>query len=205
MLFVFTGLSFRLRTFHLHSQFEPKKRFCLAFVEHVKFCHGMIAPQHSHRSETKGITERADRRVQEGTSAALLQSGSEERWWSDSVECSCYLRNVRDLLADWKTPHERRFGKPFRGPTILSGAMVEYQPISPRDQARFHQFAKNVSPGVFLGFELVAVRLWNGDILKASLQDLQKVGSIRNSSSKNQHFSRELRGEEGEVSTDRRR
>ena len=39
-----------------------------------------------HRSETNGIAERAVRRVKEGTSAALLQSGLDERWWSDSME-----------------------------------------------------------------------------------------------------------------------
>ena len=51
-----------------------------------------------HRSETNGIAERAVRRVKEGTSAVLLQSGLNESWWADSVECYTYLRNVTDLL-----------------------------------------------------------------------------------------------------------
>ena len=34
-----------------------------------------------HRSETNGIAERAVRRVKEGTSAVLLQSGLNEKWW----------------------------------------------------------------------------------------------------------------------------
>ena len=63
-----------------------------------------------HRSETNGIAERAVRRVKEGTSAVLLQSGLNERWWSDSIECRGNLRNVQDLQADRKTPCERRFG-----------------------------------------------------------------------------------------------
>ena len=29
------------------------------------------------------------------------------------MECYCCLRNVQDLLADGKTPYERRFGEPF--------------------------------------------------------------------------------------------
>ena len=62
-----------------------------------------------HRSETNGIAERAVRRVKEGTSAVLLQSGPNESWWADSLECYTYLRNVTDLLSDGKTPYERRF------------------------------------------------------------------------------------------------
>ena len=66
-----------------------------------------------HRSETNGIAERAVRRVKEGTSAVLLQSGLIESWWADSMECLTYLRNVTDLLSDGRTPYERR-----SGPTI---------------------------------------------------------------------------------------
>ena len=83
-----------------------------------------------HRSETNGIPERAVRRVKEGTSAVLLQSGLNESWWADSMECYTYLRNVTDLLSDGKTPHERRFGQPFKGPIIPFGSLVEYHPIN---------------------------------------------------------------------------
>ena len=55
-----------------------------------------------HRSETNGIAERAVRRVKEGISAVLLQSGLNESWWADSMECYTYLRNVTDLLSDGK-------------------------------------------------------------------------------------------------------
>ena len=59
--------------------------------------------------------ERAVRRVKDGTSAVLLQSGLNESWWADFMECYTYLRNVTDLLTDGKTPYERLFGqlKPF--------------------------------------------------------------------------------------------
>ena len=66
-----------------------------------------------HRSETNGTVERAVRRIKEGTSAVLLQSGMDEKWWSDAMECYCCLRNNQDLLSDGKTHHERRFGIPF--------------------------------------------------------------------------------------------
>ena len=66
-----------------------------------------------HKSETSGIAERAVRRVKEGTSVVLLQSGLNESWWADSMECYTYLRIVTDLLSDGKTAYERRFGQPF--------------------------------------------------------------------------------------------
>ena len=55
-----------------------------------------------HRSETHGIAERAVRRVKEGTFAVLLQSGLDENWWADSMECSTNLRSIQDLLSDGK-------------------------------------------------------------------------------------------------------
>ena len=111
-----------------------------------------------HRSETNGIVERAVRRVKEGTSAVLLQSGLDEKWWADSMECYTYLRNIQDLLSDGKTPYERRFGEPFRGPIIPFGSLVGYYPISAKDQSRIHQFGKKVLLGLFLGYALCAGR-----------------------------------------------
>ena len=109
-----------------------------------------------HRSETNGIAERAVRRIKEGTSAVPLQSGLDEKWWADSVECCCSLRNVQDLLADGKTSCERGFGEPFKGPIIPFGSMIKYHPISAEDQSRLHQFGKKVLPGIFLACALIA-------------------------------------------------
>ena len=109
-----------------------------------------------HRSETNGIAERAVRRVKEGTSSVLSQSGLSESWWADSMECYTYLRNVQDPVSDGKTPCERRFGKPFEGPIIPFGSLVEYYPFSAKDQSRIHQFGKKVLPGLFLGYALYA-------------------------------------------------
>ena len=44
-----------------------------------------------------------------------------------------------------KRHNERRFGEPFKGPIIPFGAMVEYHPISPKDQARTSSIGKKVS------------------------------------------------------------
>ena len=81
------------------------------------------------RSETIGVAERAVRQVKEGTSAVLLQSGSDESWWAEAMECYC-----QDLLADGQTPCERRFNSPFEWPIIPFGAEVQFYPISSEDQ-----------------------------------------------------------------------
>ena len=128
-----------------------------------------------HRSETNGIAERAVRRVKEGTSAVLLQSGLNESWWADSMECYTYLRNVTDLLSDGKTPYERSFGKPFEGPIVPFGSLVEYHPITAKDQSRIHQFGKKVLPGLFLGYALYAGGIWKGDVLIADLEELETM------------------------------
>ena len=62
-----------------------------------------------------------------------------------------------------KTPYELRFGEQLKGPVIPFGAMVEYYPISARDQSRLHQFGKKVLPGIFLGQALFAGRICEGD------------------------------------------
>ena len=128
-----------------------------------------------HRSETNGIAERAVRRVKEGTSAVLLQSGLGNEWWADSMECYCYLRNIQDLLSDEKTPNERRFGMPFNGPVIPFGAIVEYHFISAKDQSGLHQCEVNVLSGKFLGYASYARRIWKGDIMVADIEELEEM------------------------------
>ena len=157
---------------------NPKVIFSGNSLEFGKACedlswnHCMSTP---HRSETNGIAERAVRRVKEGTSAVLLQSGLNESWWADSMECYTYLRNVTGLLSDGKTPNERRFGQPLKGPIIPFGSLVEYHPITAKDQSRIHQFGKKVLPGLFLGYAVYAGGIWKGDVLVADLEELETM------------------------------
>ena len=91
------------------------------------------------------------------------------------MDCYTYLRNVTDLLSDGKTPYERRFGQPFKGPIIPFGSLVEYHPITAKDQSRIHQFGKKVLPGLFLGYALYAGEIWKGDVLVADLEQLETM------------------------------
>ena len=127
-----------------------------------------------HRSETNGIVERAVRRVKEGTSAVLLQSGLNESWWADSMKCNTYLRNVTDLLSDGKTPYERRCGQPFKGPIIPFGSLLEYHPITAKDQSRIHQFGKSLT-WIVPRIRSVRGEIWKGDVLIADLEELETM------------------------------
>ena len=89
------------------------------------------------------------------------------------MECYCFLRHVHYLLTDGKAPYERRFEEPFKGRIISFGAMVQYQPCSPEDQMRIHQFGKKVLPGILLVYELIAGGIWKGDILIADLEEFE--------------------------------
>ena len=168
-----------LRKFLEPSQ-KPKVIYTDNSMEFGKSCEE-IARNHRtsipHRSETNGIAKRAERQIKEGTSAVSLHSGLDEKWRSNSMECKCYLRNVQDLLADGKTPYERRFGESFKGPIIPFGALVEYLPVSERDKARIHQFGKKVLPGIFPGYTLIVRGIWKGDILIADIEELEKLGA----------------------------
>ena len=149
----------------LEPERKPKVIYTDNSLEFGKACEDLSrnhCTSTPHRSETNGIAERAVRRVKEGTSAVLLQSGLNESWWADSMECYTYLRNVTDLFSDGKTPYERRFGQPFKGPTIPFGSLVEYYPITAKDQSRILQFGKKVLLGLFLGYALYAGGILEG-------------------------------------------
>ena len=150
-----------------------------------------------HQTETNGIAERAVRRVKEGTSAVLLQSGLNENWWADSMDCYTYLRNVQDQLSCGKTPYERRVKKPFKGPIIPFGSLVEYRPTTAEDQSRIHQFGKKVLPGLFLGYAVYAGGIWKGDVLIADLEELETMDA-------SEIYSKKTQCEGGDISQTRR-
>ena len=67
-------------------------------------------------------------------------------------------------------------GEPSKGPIIPFGSLVEYYPISAKDQSRIHQFEKKVLPGLFLGYALYAAGgIWKGDILVADIEELETM------------------------------
>ena len=67
------------------------------------------------------------------------------------------------------------WGNHFKGPIIPYSSLIEYYPISAKDQSRIHQFGKKVLPGLFLGYALYARGIWKGDVLVADVEELETM------------------------------
>ena len=88
----------------------------------VHACEGLLSESRQvNPIPINGIAENAVRRVKEGASALLVQSGFAEKWWGETEECLCYLPNVQEKLADRKSSYEKRFRAPFNGPILCFG------------------------------------------------------------------------------------
>ena len=97
--------------------------------KHVRFCHGITELQHLiDPRQMAWLKEPSDewRKVRQ---QYCYSQDWMKRWKSDSIECRGNLRNVQDLQADGKTPCERRFGEPLKGPIITFGALVDFHAV----------------------------------------------------------------------------
>ena len=83
-----------------------------------------------------------------------MKVGGQIPW---NVTPICETSQISYLMG--RRPSERRFGQPFKGPVIPFGSLVEYHPITAKDQSRILQFGKKVLPGLFLGYALYAVEI----------------------------------------------
>ena len=75
-------------------------------MQDLKWSHDASTP---HHSESNAVAERTIRRVKEGTSVTLTQSGLSESWWPEAMQCYRFLRNAVDLHKDGKTAYENRY------------------------------------------------------------------------------------------------
>ena len=141
-----------LRKFMEPSQ-KPKVLFTWTIYRNLvnieKNNHGIIGQAFSHRLETSEIAERAVRRVKEGTSAVLLQSGLEEKWWSDSMKYYYYLQNVQNPLTDGKSQYDLRSGESFKGRIVLFDALIGYLPKLREKQSINSSIRKKFATRIF--------------------------------------------------------
>ena len=151
-----------------HAYSDNSKEIIKA-MEDMGIVHDTSTP---NRSETNGVIERAIRRVKEGTSACLVQSGLNEEWWDRATECYCFLRNTVDLLIDGETAWKKRFGVDFNGPIIAFGSEVQYKPSSDEDAKRLHRFGNKLLSGIFIGYACHAGGGWTGDLLLIDQEEI---------------------------------
>ena len=117
-----------------YTNTDGSKEFKKA-LEDLGSCHDTSTP---YRPQTNRVAERAVRRVKEGTSCALNQSGWAVQWWPEAMTCYCFLRNIADVQKDGHTSYQSRFLKEFKGLFVPFGAEVEYKPSQPNGLARLH-------------------------------------------------------------------
>ena len=81
-----------------YESFSSRRKSLTSFILTIPWDFANLVKNYTstpHRSETTGIAERAVRRMKEGTSAVLLQSGWDEKRWADSMECAVLKRKKK--------------------------------------------------------------------------------------------------------------
>ena len=140
--------------------------------EDLSWNHCMSTP---HRSETNGIAETVVRRVKEGTSAVLLQSGLNESWSADSMECYTYLRNIQDLLSDGKVHTKGVLENHLKDQSSRLVHWLSITLLLRKTSQESINLGKKVLLGWFLGYALYAGGIWKGDVLVADLEELETM------------------------------
>ena len=166
----------------LQKFLEPDKKPKVIYTDNsLEFCKACedLSSNHCtstrHRSETNGIAERAVRRVNEGTSAVLLQSGLNENWWADSMECHTNLRNVQDLLSDGKLHMRDDLGNHLKDQLFH---LVHWLSIT-LSLRRTSQESINLERKSYLdcSWDTHCTRegIWKGEILVADTEELETM------------------------------
>ncbi len=126
-----------------------------------------------NRSETNGVVERANRRLEDGTSAALIQSGLNTVWWAEAMEAYSFLHCIQDIVRGTETPYRTRFGIDFDGKFIPFGARIEHKPSFQKGQSLLLAIGDKLLPGIFMGYGLNSGGDWDKHLLIIDKLDLE--------------------------------
>ena len=141
----------------------------------VKISPGIIAPLHHTDRRLMGLLKEqcAEWRkapLQYSCNQVWMKNGGQILW---NVTLICETFKISYLMG---RPHVRDvLGNLLEDRLIPFGSLVEYHPITAKDQSRIHQFGKKVLPGLFLGYALYSERIWKGDIMVADVEELETM------------------------------
>ena len=109
-------------------------------------------------SKANGVIENLNRRIQEGTRAALILAGLPICWWSFAVQHWTFLRNIapRSEPEEGQAPettsaYYKRYGEPFTGEILPFGVGVFYYPNKTKYKHQ-HKFQSRLSYGILVGY-----------------------------------------------------
>ena len=124
----------------------------------VKISPGIICTSTPHRFGNKWDYWESSAQSERRYVCCIVATGS--KWklvgrilWNVTPICETFT----DLLSEGKTPYERRFGQPFKGPihSVIWFIGWVLTLFSAKDQSRINQFGKQVLPGLFLSIRFV--------------------------------------------------
>ena len=85
----------------------------------------------------------------------------------------CEISQIYYLMG--RRPMKDVLGNQLKDRLFHVVSLVEYHPITAKDQSRIHQFGKKVLPGLWIGYALYAGGIWKGDVLIADLEELETM------------------------------
>ena len=157
---------------------EPKSHWHWQFLGIWEVLRGIILESlyvNTAQIRNNGTAERVVRRVKEGTSAVLLQSGLGNELWADSMECYCHLRNIQDLFLMGKHlttgGSESHLTDRWYRLEQWSNIILFLRKTN-LDCINLVQKACQV---YFLCYASYAVRIWKGDIMVADIEELEEM------------------------------
>lgn len=123
------------------------------------------------------MIERLVRKVKEGNSCALEQSGFSSPWWSDAQNWFLFLSSVIDVVKDKLTAYQLRFGVQYLGPLVPFGAYCEYKPASKKEEELVPVYCRKLLESLLIGYEERSGCAWSGNVLFVPLYRLETAAT----------------------------